>query len=299
MNIFLNYYQTPEVQEANRQLAKSASIGLETAKEKMKDPGLGIKSLHARGITGKGVKIAIIDQTFTEHKEYSAQVAHVEKINTDANTGSKHAPAVASIAVGKATGVAPDAQLYCFTSDRTDKNGKTTMKNDAAAIRRIMEINNTLPENERISVISISAKSYEDGAEGQKEYLEAIKAAKESGLFVVTVNLDTYNNAYLLGADRDPKGDVNDVASYRPSNMIIEGFKHDSPNEAQKQEILLVPQDHRTIADGYGDKSYEYEGNQGGYSWTVPYLASTFALAKQVNPNITPEEFLQHLQAAP
>lgn len=33
----LNYYQTPEVKEANRQLAESASLGIETAKEKIKN----------------------------------------------------------------------------------------------------------------------------------------------------------------------------------------------------------------------------------------------------------------------
>lgn len=33
----LNYYQNPEVKEANRQLAESASLGIETAKEKIKN----------------------------------------------------------------------------------------------------------------------------------------------------------------------------------------------------------------------------------------------------------------------
>ncbi|MGN0728450.1 colicin E3/pyocin S6 family cytotoxin [Treponema sp.] len=33
----LNYYQNPEVQEANRQLAESASLGIGTAKEKIKN----------------------------------------------------------------------------------------------------------------------------------------------------------------------------------------------------------------------------------------------------------------------
>ncbi len=33
----VNYYQNPEIQEANRQLAESASLGIATAKEKIKN----------------------------------------------------------------------------------------------------------------------------------------------------------------------------------------------------------------------------------------------------------------------
>jgi hypothetical protein len=29
----------------------------------------------------------------------------------------------------------------------------------------------------------------------------------------------------------------------------------------------------------------------GGWSWSIPYLAGTYALAVQVDPNITPDEF--------
>ena len=48
-------------------------------KEKMKDPGLGIKNLHSQGITGKGITIAIIDQPLGEHREYSSNLVHLER----------------------------------------------------------------------------------------------------------------------------------------------------------------------------------------------------------------------------
>ena len=36
-----------------------------------KNPGLGVRKLHARGITGRGTAIAIVDQPLlTEHREY-------------------------------------------------------------------------------------------------------------------------------------------------------------------------------------------------------------------------------------
>lgn len=41
-----------------------------------RDPGLGVRSLQARGITGQGVKIAILDQSLlTDHPEISGAIA--------------------------------------------------------------------------------------------------------------------------------------------------------------------------------------------------------------------------------
>ena len=51
--------------------------------------------------------------------------------------------------------------------------------------------------------------------------------------------------------------------------------------------------DHRTVADFTDGNSYRYEGNDGGMSWSTPWLAGAYVLAKQANPNVTPEEFWQ------
>ena len=81
-----------------------------------KDPGLGIRKLHDQGITGNGVGIAIIDQTLlVDHIEYKDRIRIYEEAE-DITGGwletQMHGPAVASIAVGKTVGVAPDADLY-------------------------------------------------------------------------------------------------------------------------------------------------------------------------------------------
>ncbi len=203
--------------------------------EKMKDPGLGIRNLHEQGITGSGVKIAIIDQPLGMHKEYSQNLVYHEDINSNKfkgwNTASMHGAAVASIAVGDSVGVAPDADLYYMTafnittdkeeinkyiarlekeiSETTDERAKkqcqenleqiqeqqnrinkfvADIENDlsqttdpkireeyekeieeiknslqissnkpyAYAINRVLDLNQTLPEDEKIPLISIS-----------------------------------------------------------------------------------------------------------------------------------------------
>ena len=80
-----------------------------------KNPGLGIQQLHKEGITGSGVGIAIIDQPLlVNHVEYINQLRlyeETEDIKDKVVSASMHGPAVASIAVGRTVGVAPEADL--------------------------------------------------------------------------------------------------------------------------------------------------------------------------------------------
>jgi hypothetical protein len=48
--------------------------------------------------------------------------------------------------------------------------------------------------------------------------------------------------------------------------------------------------DSRTTASPTGVEDYVFY-REGGWSWSIPYLAGMYALAAQVNPDITPEEF--------
>ena len=78
-----------------------------------KYPGLGVKKLHDRGITGKGIHVAIIDQPLLlDHIEYKDQLAGYTDIQTGDSGPSMHGAPVASILVGKTCGVAPEAILH-------------------------------------------------------------------------------------------------------------------------------------------------------------------------------------------
>jgi hypothetical protein len=58
----------------------------------------------------------------------------------------------------------------------------------------------------------------------------------------------------------------------------------------KQTSILLVPMDSRTTASPTGTEDYVFY-RQGGWSWSIPYLAGMYALAAQVKSEITPEEF--------
>ena len=336
---------------------------IEEYKEKMKNPGLGIRQLHEQGITGRGVKIAIIDQPLGEHQEYSSNLIHLEDINSremNWTKGSLHGAAVASIAVGKTVGIAPDADLVYFSAvnltedereiaeyhnniqakievlkkipgseasveklqallepdpyiqnqieklkadiNRTDnpreisfiykildKLEKTSARvpsnaSYAEAINKILDMNQKLPEGEKIPVISVSW-GFNPDAPGYDKLISAVERAKKEGVFIVSTALARLYGMQTNGANRDPQADPDNPESYEAGAF----WKKFSNTDIDK--CLLIPMDHRTVADCQSKDSYRYEGNDGGMSWSTPWLAGMYVLAKQVKPSVTPQEF--------
>jgi hypothetical protein len=246
-----------------------------------KNPGLGIRSLHAQGITGKGVKIAIIDQELLiEHQEYADRVRLYEELSPVSSDASMHAPAVASIAVGKTVGVAPEADLY-FINGFSGQCSKTPELYHclARSIRRILEINQQFPAGQKIRVISIS-RGYMQGEKGSDDWETAMQEADAAGILVVC------SNSALMGLGRAPLSDPDALQSYEPG-LFWANYFYDNRMQG---EFLFVPMDSRATAAPNGKEAYAFY-RSGGMSWAIPYLAGMYALAAQVKPEITPDKF--------
>ena len=299
--------------------------------EAAKNPGLGIRTLHEQGVTGKGVKMAIIDQPLGKHKEYANNIDELVDINVKSDfpawqEASMHGAAVTSIAVGQSVGVAPDAKVDYYSAVNLSKNkedieayrqnliekinstedleykkdlenklqnidpnrGVTSNLSYVEAINRVLDKNKTLPPKERVSVISISW-GFDRLAPGYDELQKAIERAKEENVFIVSTALEEFYGMDSCGANRAPDGDLETPEAYEAGAFIKE-YSESFPQEL-KDSQLLVPMDHRTVADFTDNSSYRYEGNDGGMSWSVPWLAGMYVLAKQVKPEITPQEF--------
>jgi hypothetical protein len=313
--------------------------------EKAKNPGLGIRNLHAQGITGKGVKIAIIDQPLGKHKEYSNNIKAIHNINMeefasrwDYDKASMHGAAVASIAVGKSVGVAPDAELEYYSAincttnsndienykkenipklkdEQTSDDQKIDIMNNVKtaeqfgfissnkpyvdAINQILDNNEKSSENEKVSVISISW-GFNKSAPGYEELQKAVARAKEQGVFIVSTALSEQYGFLFNGANRNPKGDLENSDNYEAGAFFKKFSEVPIPTEyrqnmiEEKNKTLLVPMDHRTVADYTDSSSYRYDGNDGGMSWATPWLAGMYVLAKQVDSSITPEKFWEY-----
>jgi subtilase family protein len=257
-----------------------------------KKPGLGMQVLHNQGINGKGVGIAIIDQTLlVDHVEYKDRIQVYEEAE-DITGGwvevQMHGPAVASIAVGKTVGVAPQADLYYIATG--DCGGATSIADldfscRAKAIQRIVEINKGLPADRKIRVLSM-AFGWNPQSKGYDEITTAVKEAKSAGIFVISSTLSGTYGLNFHGLGRNSLADPNDFQSYEPGLWWQNQFY----KQGLAADTLLVPMDSRTTASPTGTEDYVFY-REGGWSWSIPYLAGMYALAAQVKPTITPEEF--------
>lgn len=259
-----------------------------------KDPGLGIRSLHGRGITGGGVAIAIVDQPLVlEHEEYAGRFQLYEEINVAPDTPSQmHGPAVASIAVGKTVGVAPEASLYyiatwVFDPSDTSSNPGRDFSWYAQAVRRIVEINRQLPAGQKIRVLSLSV-GWDPSEAGYDEITAATREARDAGLLVVSSSIEQTHGFRINGLGRDPLADPNRYQSYGPGLFWAKVF----PDPRMSTGRLMVPMDSRTVASFTGTGDYAFY-RPGGWSWITPYIAGVYALAAQVDPAITPDRFWQ------
>lgn len=273
-----------------------------------RNPGLGIRSLQEQGINGKGVNIAIIDQPLLlEHVEYGNQIRSYDEINSFSDNesyraASMHGPFVTSISVGKTCGVAPEASVYyigaySFTLSGDDRIIDYTSY--AEAINKILEINKSLPADQKIRAISISA-TWSPKDNGYKEITEAVERAKREDVFVISASMFESYGYWTYCMTKEPLTDPDNPESYKPydwdsrmkliSNTASAPYYEKVFSDKFDSKFLLIPIGARSFASPTGSDVYAFL-QTGGWSLMEPYIAGLYSLACQVNPRITPEEF--------
>ena len=151
-----------------------------------------------------------------------------------------------------------------------------------------MDLNKTLKEDEKIRVISISWGAEEKESDGYKDLKKAYQRANEEGVFVITTSLleddrEDIKGVNFIGMDKTKLTDPNDFSAYSKTSWAEE-------MDFYKKDYLCLPMDNRCVAAPTGINDYVIYQN-GGLSWSVPYLAGVYALACQVKPDINFKEF--------
>lgn len=250
-----------------------------------KNPGLYVQELHDRGITGKNVSVAIIDQPLLPgHPEYAGKIEayYTVGLTEKDSPSSMHGPAVTSLLAGNSIGTAPDVRLYYAAIKFWDRNASEMA---GQALDWMIEQNKTLPESEKIRAVSVSADltntEYFDHPEA---WDEAVKRAREAGILVLDCRAD-YDTCVFWPSffDFDQRDDITASKIGTPDGGFLE-----CPAQA-----LGTPVGYRTTAEVYseGEYSYSYDAS-GGHSWAIPYGTGVLALGWQVNPSLTGQELL-------
>ncbi len=250
-----------------------------------RNPGLGVRSLHAQGITGRGISIAIIDlPLLADHQEYADRVRLYRETDGLDKWGASphlHGSAVSSISVGKTIGVAPEADLYYFAAAYT-YDPEPDFSRLAAVIREVLAVNEQLPPENKIRAIAVQ-RGWETFEKGAREVNQAVREASEANVFVITSSLEQTHGFKFHGLGRPLLADPDVFESYGPGLWWAKDFYGSSTR-------LLVPMDSRTIAGSWAPDQYIFF-SVGGWSWCTPYIAGMYALAVQVDPDITPDQF--------
>ncbi len=237
--------------------------------EQGKNPGLGVRGLHAEGLDGRGIGLAIIDQPLVvDHREYADRITKHDEPGVEGFPPQMHGPAVASVAVGKTCGVAPRATLHYYS---VPMGSWQSCEPYRALIERILARNRGSEGDQRIRAVSISAGWF-PAWEGYAEWQDALARAAAQGVLVVTCDREWLDFGTL---QRKEGADPEAPTAY------VRG-KHSYP-----QDVLYVPAGNRTIAGPEGPEAYTYD-RIGGRSWSAPYLAGLGALAFQINPDLDP-----------
>lgn len=235
-----------------------------------KDPGLNARKVHDKGVTGKGVNIALMDWALLNSDNYDENIvsySSAPRISEISET--MHGCAVASILAGKETGVAPDANVYYFAEKHSGGNDQDMI----LSFQRMLEINKNLPDDEKIRVVSISGTPY-----GGEEMNKLLEQAKKDGIWVMS-SPEFWENFGYLGRV-NPMGDPDDFNNYKIQRT------------ARKGRQLYVNSGNRTVTNNTVEGGYRHD-SKASASWAIPVVAGYYALACQVDPSITPERFLE------
>lgn len=260
------------------------------------EPGLGLRILHERGYTGKGLNVAIIDgNLLQEHDEYNDRLVHFEKVGDLDDKSLYHGTTVASVLVGKKCGVLPEASLHYFATDAMDE------KNVLEALKRVLSYNDSLPEQGKIRFVSISTGLREE----EVAFHELIHQAKNKGIIVFTSTMPTVTQpsfALREGAYED-RGDMNDLNNVGIGDWMNEFLAY---NNLTHQDLIKIRKDgdelegfvnvylpcaRRYVASFKSSSEYVYDLD-GGLSWATPMLAGLAAMVTQVNPTLSNDDIL-------
>lgn len=239
---------------------------------------------RAKGYTGKGVSIAMIDgKVDTGVPELiGAQVTTTTPCTINSSSAvTSHGTGVASILVAQGYGVAPEASLHAYqvTLDADGDTSESDCKDKTGSLRDDLPWLLNAAMNDGAQIINLSASS----ESGTKDLKWTVARSMAQGVIITAA------------AGNDAQDD-DDTSLSKWSGVVgvsaigVDSARQDYSSWGQGVTAAAVggPVLTRNIATGQIEPAY-------GTSYSSPVVAGVLALARQKWPNATSNQLLQLL----
>ncbi len=178
-----------------------------------------------------------------------------------------HGATVATQLCGKNLGVAPKVNLWFYGT----RQGKNTITDDMVALK---DIYNQNKKGANIKIINISASLYR----GNKEFEDIKEKLLSQGCYIID-SLIFGENFTCINKDSNTK------------EFYYSDWQLLSVNENELTSHMTISTGGKMTPLVTTKNDYLYCG-QATYSWSIPKLAEFFALALQLKPDLTYDEFV-------
>jgi len=255
-----------------------AGISPEEILQRGKDPMLGIKKLHAQGIDGSGVKIAVFDSAWqsSDHQEYvGANIEVVDIVDSDPHF---HADGVLANLCGRNIGVAPSASILHYSNSM----GGGEKGNDAR-IECLQDVLKRVKGGDAIRAVNISAPLVFNNEVRSEEYEKAKEQMMPLILELEELGCEVID-AEKWGGDFSLCDFNHETGNIQPSN-----WRNSRSERIDMGEVAFVSGG-KVRPETATEDGYKYE-RDASVSWTIPQVVGMYALTLQQNPNLTWSQF--------
>ncbi len=249
-----------------------------------------IKKLHKKGITGKGITVAVIDKynDFYNGDVNKNNITIVDRISPKSRS-DWHGYMVSSTICGKDNGIAPDCAFiyYPVTTDFENKTDEQYIKELYQDMMRCLkDILKRVDKGEKIDVVSISGSF--DMCRTNEEKFKNIKCKEELDYEKIKVEL-AKNGCYVITAAEF----WNDFSYCYKTDNFADKDDLDNYTTFRSKDNICVIGAGKTYPLSGTKNEYFYDGTLGSASWAIPQVAAIFALAKQENSDLNYIDFVE------
>ena len=244
------------------------------------------------GLTGKGIKVAVIDRPIqADHVEFRDNIQYIEVVpDHEKNVNFDfHGTTCASYLCGKTCGIAKGVELFYYAMPNWTRQLETYYEWQLQALEKILEYNRR--HDDPIRIVSLSApflKSQMDRRNALEKELASFGCTLIDAMMFMKnfsgIDYDRYTGEYLLN-----RWQIENLERNKSREHYAEYF----------HGLCFVPSARRTAACHDSLDEYIHFSKAPSESWTIPHVAGALAICLEKNKKLTYAEFARLAKTCP